>query len=224
MLKVDDLRMEWDNIIVEFSCSVPDSGMLAIAGRSGCGKSTVLRMLAGLLPAGKDARIILDGTDVTGLPAGKRKIGMVFQNPSLFSNMRVIDNAAYALAAAGMGKKERYAKASEWLARFGMEGFEQRWPDTLSGGEAQRVSLVRTLIAEPKVVLFDEPFSALDAPLRKKLCGELKNWQKQYGFMGIIVTHDIEEARILGDQVTVMKAGRQVWTGLPAGFSEDLLL
>jgi ABC-type nitrate/sulfonate/bicarbonate transport system ATPase subunit len=138
--------------------------------------------------------------------------------------MRIVDNAAYSLAAAGMRRKERYEKASEWLSRFGLNGFEKRWPDSLSGGEAQRVSLVRTLIAEPSLVLFDEPFSALDAPLRKKLSEELRQWQKELGFAGIVVTHDIEEARALGDEITVMKAGKQVWSGLPVDFEESLLV
>ena len=100
---------------------------------------------------------------------------------------------------------------------------EERLPHTLSGGEAQRVSLVRTLIAEPKVVLFDEPFSALDAPLRKKLTADLSTWQKELGFTAILVTHDIEEAKKLGDKIIVMKAGKMVWEGLPEEFVEELL-
>lgn len=220
----DDLHMDWDALSIDFSCCVDKGQMLVIVGHSGSGKSTVLKMITGLLPAGKKARVMLDGQDITKLAPGKRQIGMVFQSPALFSHMRVIDNAAYALAAAGMGRKERYKKASEWLCRFGLEGFERRWPDSLSGGEAQRVSLVRTLIAEPRLVLFDEPFSALDAPLRKKLSEELREWQRQLGFAGIVVTHDIGEARTLGDEIRVMKEGRQVWQGLPDAFEEALLL
>ena len=220
----ENLHMDWESLSVDFSCGVDNGKMLVIVGHSGSGKSTILKMMAGLLPAGKNAQITLDGTDITKVSAGKRHIGMVFQSPALFSHMKVIDNAAYALAAAGMSRKERYAKASEWLERFGLVGFEKRWPDSLSGGEAQRVSLVRTLIAQPRLVLFDEPFSALDAPLRKKLSEELRQWQKQLGFAGIIVTHDIEEARALGDEIAVMKAGKQVWGGLPENFSESLLI
>ena len=120
-------------------------------------------------------------------------------------------------------QKQRQEIGKDWLKRFGLDSMENRLPHTLSGGEAQRVSLVRTLIAEPKVVLFDEPFSALDAPLRKKLTADLSTWQKELGFTAILVTHDIEEAKKLGDKIIVMKAGKMIWEGLPEDFVEELL-
>ena len=152
-----------------------------------------------------------------------RDIGMVFQSPCLFEHLKIIDNATFALDCKGMSKKQRHEIGKDWLKRFGLDSMEERLPHTLSGGEAQRVSLVRTLIAEPKVVLFDEPFSALDAPLRKKLTADLSTWQKELGFTAILVTHDIEEAKKLGDKIIVMKAGKMAWEGKPEDFSEELL-
>lgn len=140
-------------------------------------------------------------------------------------HMNVEDNVAYGLRARGTGRKEARTKAHEMLERMGLPAatFAKRMPASLSGGEQQRVSLARTLIIEPKLVLFDEPFSALDAPLRKKLGAELLAQQKELGFAGIMVTHDLDEAVQLADRITVMNHGVQTWTGAPADFSESLL-
>lgn len=221
--EIQQLRKNFNDFTVEFSANVQKNKMLCILGHSGSGKSTVLRMIAGLLESGNDSKIFLDGVNLSKIPAGKRSIGMVFQNSCLFSHLKVVDNACYALVSKGISKHKARKIATEWLEKFNLSGFENRYPDTLSGGEAQRVSLVRTLIAEPKVVLFDEPFSALDAPLKKKLATDLKDWQQRIGFTGIMVTHDIEEAKKLADYVTVMQKGKQVWNGKPEDFSEDLL-
>ena len=153
---------------------------MVLLGPSGCGKSTVLKMIAGLLPfdnTDKDTVLELEGQDLLPVPAGKRQIGMVFQSPSLFPHLRTDDNIAYGLRCRGMGKKESREKASVFLERFGLAGFEKRRPESLSGGEAQRVSLARTLIIQPKLVLFDEPLSALDAPLRKRLAEDICTMQ-----------------------------------------------
>lgn len=222
-LEIQNLHMDYENISIDFSATLEKGKTLAIVGHSGSGKSTILRMIAGLLPSGKNAKIHLDNKDITKLPPNKRDIGMVFQSPCLFEHLKIIDNATFALDCKGISKKQRQEIGKDWLKRFGLDSMENRLPHTLSGGEAQRVSLVRTLIAEPKVVLFDEPFSALDAPLRKKLTADLSTWQKELGFTAILVTHDIEEAKKLGDKIIVMKAGKMVWEGLPEDFVEELL-
>ena len=222
-LEIQNLHMDYENISIDFSATLEKGKTLAIVGHSGSGKSTILRMIAGLLPSGKNAKIHLDNKDITKLPPNKRDIGMVFQSPCLFEHLKIIDNATFALDCKGISKKQRQEIGKDWLKRFGLDSMENRLPHTLSGGEAQRVSLVRTLIAEPKVVLFDEPFSALDAPLRKKLTADLSTWQKELGFTAILVTHDIEEAKKLGDKIIVMKAGKMAWEGKPEAFVEELL-
>lgn len=222
-LEIQNLHMDYENISIDFSATLEKGKTLAIVGHSGSGKSTILRMIAGLLPSGKNAKIHLDNKDITKLPPNKRDIGMVFQSPCLFEHLKIIDNATFALDCKGISKKQRQEIGKDWLKRFGLDSMENRLPHTLSGGEAQRVSLVRTLIAEPKVVLFDEPFSALDAPLRKKLTADLSTWQKELGFTAILVTHDIEEAKKLGDKIIVMKAGKMIWKGKPEEFVEELL-
>ena len=222
-LEINNLHMDYDNISIDFSASIEKGKTLVIAGHSGSGKSTVLRMITGLLNSGEKAKIILDNVDITKTSPNKRNIGMVFQSPCLFEHLKVIDNATFALDCKGFPKKQRHEIGRTWLERFGISELETRYPVNLSGGEAQRVSLVRTLIAEPKIVLFDEPFSALDTPLRKKLTDDLKTWQKELGFTAILVTHDIEEAKKLGDKIIVMKAGQITWEGLPENFTEELL-
>ena len=222
-LEIENLHMDYENISIDFSATLEKGKTLVIVGHSGSGKSTILRMIAGLLPSGKNAKIHLDNKDITKLPPNKRDIGMVFQSPCLFEHLKIIDNATFALDCKDISKKQRQEIGKDWLKRFGLDSMGNRLPHTLSGGEAQRVSLVRTLIAEPKVVLFDEPFSALDAPLRKKLTADLSTWQKELGFTAILVTHDIEEAKKLGDRIIVMKAGKMIWEGLPEDFVEELL-
>ncbi|MCQ2981710.1 MAG: ABC transporter ATP-binding protein [Treponemataceae bacterium] len=228
-VEITDIYQKFDDLAITFSGSVDAGQMLVITGHSGSGKSTVLRMIAGLLDESKKAghagTICIGGTDVSELAPGKRGIGMAFQSPSLFMHMNVEDNVAYGLRSRGMSRKEARLKAHDMLERMGLSAdiFARRMPANLSGGEQQRVSLARTLVIEPKLVLFDEPFSALDAPLRKKLGAELRSQQKDLGFAGIMVTHDLDEAVLLADQITVMNHGEQTWTGLPADFSEDRL-
>lgn len=197
--------------------------MTSILGPSGSGKSTVLRLIAGLEKPHETTRIMLDGIDITRLAPAKRGVGMVFQKANLFNHLRVDDNVAYGLRSAGMGKKESRTLASDFLAKFNLAGFERRSPETLSGGEAQRVALARTLITRPKLILFDEPLSALDAPLRKKLAAEIRSLQSEFGFTGIMVTHDISEAKAVSDRIILIKGGALIWQGASADFREELL-
>ena len=231
--EVRGLRKTWADICIEFSCSIEKGCMLGIAGRSGSGKSTVLRLIAGLLEPdktghGQNMVLTLDGRNLLSVKPARRGVGMVFQAAALFPHMRVDDNVAYGLRClsrlrGGLSKKQSRIRAAEFLERFGLEGFAERYPDSLSGGEAQRVSLARTLIVQPDLVLFDEPFSSLDAPLRKKLAADIRSLQKKIGFTGIVVTHDIEEAKSMCDLITVLRCGKQIWTGKPENFSEELL-
>ena len=188
---------------ISLSCSVEKAGTLALLGASGCGKSTVLKMIAGLVPV-DSGNIFLDGRDITDAPVKNRSIGMVFQDYALFPHLSVEDNIGYGLVSHGVSKKESRRTAAEWLERFGLIGMEKRQIEGLSGGERQRVALARTLAVHPLVVLFDEPLSALDAPLRLKLRAELKKHQAETRYTAIYVTHDRGEAAYLADTIIEM--------------------
>lgn len=221
-----DLFKTYPEVTVDFSFVTEKGTMTCIVGPSGSGKSTILRMICGLIEldeTGNRTKIILDGTDITHLPPSKRDCGMVFQNSALFQHMNVEDNIAYGLKCRGMSKKEWKPLVKEYLDKVKLSGYEKRSVATLSGGEAQRVALARTLIVKPKLILFDEPLSALDAPLRKQLASEIRDLQKQYGFTAIMVTHDVNEAKSISDKIILIKNGRNVWEGNPDAFSEDLI-
>lgn len=221
--EAENLRQNFDSVHIDVSFSCEKGTMTSIVGPSGSGKSTVLRLISGLNESSSEQKILLDGIDVSNLPPAKRNIGMVFQSHSLFDHLKVDDNVAYGLVSGGMNKKEARLKAADFLKEFGLEGFEKRYPETLSGGEAQRVALARTLIMNPKLVLFDEPLSALDAPLRKKLAALIRELQKTHGFTGIMVTHDINEAKTISDQIILMKQGKIFWQGKASEFDEKLM-
>ena len=179
--------------------------MTCLLGPSGCGKSTVLNIISGLEKNDADhealLEIELDGRRIEKLPPRLRGVGMVFQSGALFNHMNVVNNVAYGLISQGMKKKQAIARASDFLPEFGLAGFEHRMPQTLSGGERQRVALARTLITQPKLVLLDEPLSALDADLRRRLAQQIREWQKKIGFTAIMVTHDINEAETVADNI-----------------------
>ena len=213
------LQKYWPNCSVDFSCSVPKGKTLVLFGHSGSGKSTVLQMISGLVSPDNlsdkenSAKIYIDSIDCSNLHPAKRNVGMVFQNAVLFPHLRVDDNVAYGLRCKGFSKKESRIMASEFLKKFNLQDFSTRDVTSLSGGEAQRVSLARTLIVKPKVILFDEPFSALDKPLAKTLATDIKNLQNEQNFTSVLVTHDKEEAKLLGDFVFKMEKGKVIWQG-----------
>lgn len=226
----ENLHQEFENITINVSFECEKSTMTCIVGPSGSGKSTVLRLISGLnkpdfyknddLPKQK---IILNNRDISNIPPAKRGIGMIFQSHSLFNHLTVAQNVAYGLISKGMKKKDAMIMACDFLKQFDLNGFENRFPETLSGGEAQRVCLARTLIMKPELVLFDEPLSALDAPLRKKLAKLIKTSQEKIGFTGIMVTHDLDEAKSIANKILLMKKGEIVWSGNPSDFEENFL-
>ena len=188
---------------------------VVLLGPSGCGKTTVLRIIAGLEQPDAGGRVLFNGDDVTPVPIERRKVGMVFQSYALFPNMTVADNIAYGLKIRGIGKAKRKARVAELVALTGIEGLEQRRIDQLSGGQRQRVALARAVAVEPRVLLLDEPLTALDAALRERLRGELDRLLRKLGITTVYVTHDQAEAMALGDRIVVMSKGAIAQVGSP---------
>jgi NitT/TauT family transport system ATP-binding protein len=179
---------------------VADGEFVAVLGRSGCGKSTLLRLIAGLLPA-TGGEIEVSGERVTG---PRRDIAMMFQRPALLPWRSVLDNVLLPVQIFGWRKAAHRERAHELLELTGLTGFEKRLPHELSGGMQQRVALCRSLIADPRVLLMDEPFSALDALTREELSGELQRIHMDNGATIVFVTHSIDEAVLLADRVVVL--------------------
>ena len=204
-LIVKNIHKTWESVTVDFSLECQKGTMTCLLGPSGCGKSTVLNIISGLEKNDPDwqdrLQIELDGQRIEKLAPRLRGVGMVFQSGALFNHMNVVNNVAYGLISQGMKKKEALARASAYLSEFGLTNFDRRMPQTLSGGERQRVALARTLITQPKLVLLDEPLSALDADLRSRLAHQIRDWQKTMGFTAIMVTHDLAEAETVADKI-----------------------
>ncbi|MDP9806516.1 thiamine transport system ATP-binding protein [Trueperella bonasi] len=186
---------------------------VAILGESGSGKSSLLRAVAGLEQSAGGVHV--NGTEVSSLPAHKRNIGMVFQEGMLFPHRNVARNVAYGLEIQGISARERSARVAQMLELVGLGGFENRQISTLSGGQAQRVALARTLAPQPRVVLLDEPLSALDRITRTQLAEDLRDILDEAGATALYVTHDRDEAFTVADQLGVMAAGELVQVGYP---------
>jgi putative spermidine/putrescine transport system ATP-binding protein len=198
-----------------FSISVAPGELVALLGPSGCGKTTALRAVAGLEQL-DEGEVLVGGEDVTKLPAHRRNLGMVFQAYSLFPNMNALDNVAFGLEVRKVNAAQRRARAGELLDLVGLTGLAERFPYELSGGQQQRVALARALCAEPRLLLLDEPLSALDAKVRAQLRDEIRRIQLEFGITTLFVTHDQEEALSLSDRVGVMRKGRLEQLGTPA--------
>ncbi len=193
--------------IRDLSLTIPHGSYCCLLGPSGCGKTTILRMIAGHeTPTSGDVRI--GGESVIGLPQIRRGTAMMFQSYALFPHRSVLDNVAFALKMRGVSQSERHAKARELLTKVQLETFADRLPAQLSGGQQQRVALARALITNPRVLLLDEPLSALDEYLRLRMRGELRRVQKELGITFVHVTHTQLEAIAVADTVVVMAQGR----------------
>ena len=214
-LRADGLKVKYKNFNLDLSFTLDEGEFVSIIGPSGSGKSTVLSILAGLNET-FEGKLLLNGKDITKAKIQDRNMAMVFQNYSLFSNMNVEKNVAYALKIQKKSKKEIAKDVKDLLSLVGLEGYEKRKVTTLSGGEAQRVALARALAKKPEILLLDEPLSALDAALRKKLKGELRRIHDSRDNMTTIyVTHDREEAFSISDRIIIMKDGKIEATGTP---------
>ncbi|MFI1050353.1 ABC transporter ATP-binding protein [Streptomyces griseoruber] len=189
--------------------------LLALLGPSGCGKTTALRMLAGFEHP-DSGEVLIDGEDVTRVPAHRRDAGMVFQSYSLFPHLDALDNVAFGLRMRKVRTSERRARAAELLELVGLADKGGRFPHQLSGGQQQRVALARALALRPRVLLLDEPLSALDAKVRLSLREEIRRLQQDLGITTLFVTHDQEEALSMADRVAVMHAGRLEQCAPPA--------
>jgi spermidine/putrescine transport system ATP-binding protein len=197
------------------SLSIARGEFFSLVGPSGCGKTTTLRLIAGFEEP-TSGRLLLDGHSVEGLPAYRRNVSTVFQNYALFPHLTVAQNVAFGLERrAHSGKQFIAEKIAKALDLVHLSGKEARLPNQISGGERQRVALARSLVLEPKVLLLDEPLSALDAKLRKEMRQELKNLQRSLGVAFLFVTHDQEEALSLSDRVAIMHRGMLQQVGTP---------
>ncbi|QFT86419.1 Spermidine/putrescine import ATP-binding protein PotA [Halomonas sp. THAF12] len=185
---------------------------ITLLGPSGCGKSTLLRALAGLTPLDR-GRLVVDGQDITALPPQQRGIGMVFQHYALFPNLRVEDNVAFGLRMKRVRREERQRRVEEALRLVELGDQARKYPHQLSGGQCQRVALARALVVEPRILLMDEPLSALDARIRRHLRDQLRDIQQSLGLTTLFVTHDQEEALLMSDRILLMHEGRILQQG-----------
>jgi iron(III) transport system ATP-binding protein len=202
------------------SFTIAPGTLVTLLGPSGCGKTTTLRLIAGLEIASA-GRILIGGEDVTTLSASERDVSMVFQSYALFPHMSVLDNVAYGPTVQGVRKREAEAMALEKLALVGLQGLEKRSPSELSGGQQQRVAVARALVLEPKVLLFDEPLSNLDAKLRRRVRDDIRELQQKLNLTVAYVTHDQEEALAVSDRIIVMANARIAQAGTPRQLYEE---
>ena len=204
----------------DVSLSIAEGEFFGLLGPSGCGKTTLLRMLAGF-ESPDSGKLLLDGSDLVGMKPYRRPVNMMFQSYALFPHMNVERNVAYGLRMEGVPRREAVARAHEALALVQLEGLAERRPTQLSGGQKQRVALARALVKRPRVLLLDEPLSALDRQIRGDMQIELKRIQHSVGVTFIVVTHDQEEALTMADRIAVMEHGKVIQIGAPETLYES---
>jgi putative spermidine/putrescine transport system ATP-binding protein len=197
------------------SLDIAPGELVALLGPSGCGKTTALRILAGFESADSGS-VTVDGRDISGIPAARRDMGMVFQSYSLFPNMSARDNVGFGLRMRKHGAADRRRRAGELLEMVDLTDQARKYPHQMSGGQQQRVALARALAIEPRVLLLDEPLSALDAKVRLQLREQIRSLQQRLGTTTLFVTHDQEEALSMADRVGVMKEGRLEQVAVPS--------
>ncbi|MCK1428759.1 ABC transporter ATP-binding protein [Bradyrhizobium sp. 87] len=222
VLELKDITKRYGGFtaVDDVSLEIEQGRVLSLLGPSGCGKTTTLRIIAGFTaPDGGTVRIA--GEDVGHLKPYERNVGLLFQDYALFPHMTVAQNVAYGLRYRGSSAAAIPSRVRQMLSLVQLSGMETRYPNQLSGGQQQRVALARALATDPKIVLLDEPLSALDAKLRLELRIELKEILRSVGATTIVVTHDQEEALSLGDEVVVMHSGRIVQRGTPTQIYES---
>jgi len=220
-VKLEGLRKTYDDFVaVEGTdLQVQEGEFFSLLGPSGCGKTTTLRMVAGfVMPS--SGRILLGGEDVTWQPPEKRNIGIVFQNYAIFPHMNVFDNIAFGLRLRKMPSPTIRDRVMSALEQVGLSGFERRFQRELSGGQQQRVALARVLVTEPRILLLDEPLSALDKKLREEMKLWIKDLQRRLSITTVYVTHDQGEALTMSDRIGVMDRGRIVQVGAPTEIYE----
>ena len=203
-----------NRVVKDFNLGIEQGEFVSLLGPSGCGKTTVLRMVAGF-ETPSSGKILIGGQNVTGQRPNQRNIGMVFQAYALFPNLTVAQNVGFGLKIAGTPKAEIDKRVQEMLTLIGLPDLGSRYPFQLSGGQQQRVALARALAPRPRVLLLDEPLSALDAKIRVSLRNEIREIQKNLGITTVFVTHDQEEALSMSDRVVVMNGGVAEQVGLP---------
>jgi len=203
----------------DVTLSIAEGEFFGLLGPSGCGKTTLLRMLAGF-ESPDSGQLLLDGNDLVGVKPYRRPVNMMFQSYALFPHMNVERNVAYGLRMEGVPRRQALTRAHEALALVQLEGLAERRPTQLSGGQKQRVALARALVKRPRVLLLDEPLSALDRQIRGEMQIELKRIQHTVGVTFVVVTHDQEEALTMADRIAVMEHGKVVQIGAPESLYE----
>ena len=214
MLRIEHLTVCFGDTaaVRDVSLELPGGRVLAVLGPSGCGKSTLLRAVAGL-ERPDEGQVLYDDEELTGVPTHRRGFALMFQDGQLFPHLSVAANVAYPLRMRRVPKADRAPRVTELLELVGLPGYGDRSPATLSGGERQRVALARALAVRPRLLLLDEPLSALDRTLRERLAADLHDILRAEGTTALLVTHDHEEAFAVADRMAVMRSGRLVQTG-----------